>query len=164
MVINPIVGVYIPIIRIPIKDVMTISNIATFDHGTCDPSNLVVKIPSKWFSAFEHSMSGMGRKTPPTLYLPDQKRLTRLKRFCFWCENFESDVLFILKLAQVLPKVSEFSPKILPRHGVSTYLCFELSERGTLQHGGAGLTMGDPSYLPQKMGGQKKSDGSKLHQ
>ena len=34
MVINPIVGVYIPIIRIPIKGGMTISNIATFDHGT----------------------------------------------------------------------------------------------------------------------------------
>ena len=31
---NPIVGVYIPIIRIPIKGVMTIPNIATFDHGT----------------------------------------------------------------------------------------------------------------------------------
>ena len=34
MVINPLVGVYIPIIRIPIKGGMTISNIATFDHGT----------------------------------------------------------------------------------------------------------------------------------
>ena len=34
MVINPIVGVYIPIIRIPIKGRMTIPNIATFDHGT----------------------------------------------------------------------------------------------------------------------------------
>ncbi len=34
MVINPIVGVYIPIIRIPIKGWMTIPNIATFDHGT----------------------------------------------------------------------------------------------------------------------------------
>ncbi len=34
MVINPIVGVYIPIIRIPIKGAMTIPNIATFDHGT----------------------------------------------------------------------------------------------------------------------------------
>ncbi len=33
MVINPIVGVYIPIIRIPIKGKMTIPNIATFDHG-----------------------------------------------------------------------------------------------------------------------------------
>ena len=32
--INPIVGVYIPIIRIPIKGGMTILNIATFDHGT----------------------------------------------------------------------------------------------------------------------------------
>ena len=36
MVINPIVGVYIPIIRIPIKGGMTIPNIATFDHGTND--------------------------------------------------------------------------------------------------------------------------------
>ena len=36
MVINPIVGVYIPIIRIPIKGGMTIPNIATFDHGTFD--------------------------------------------------------------------------------------------------------------------------------
>ena len=34
MVINPIVGVYIPFIRIPIKGGMTIPNIATFDHGT----------------------------------------------------------------------------------------------------------------------------------
>ena len=34
MGINPIVGVYIPIIRIPIKGGMTIRNIATFDHGT----------------------------------------------------------------------------------------------------------------------------------
>ena len=34
MVINPIVGVYIPMIRIPIKGGMTIPNIATFDHGT----------------------------------------------------------------------------------------------------------------------------------
>ena len=31
---NPIVGVYIPIIRIPIKGGMTIPNIAPFDHGT----------------------------------------------------------------------------------------------------------------------------------
>ncbi len=90
--------------------------------------------------------------TCPTLYFPDQKRLTQLERFCFWCENFESDVLFILKLAQVLPKVSEFSPKILPRHGVSTCLCFEPSERGTLQHGGAGLTL-----PPQKNGGVEKN-------
>ena len=34
MVINPIVGVYIPIIRIPVKGGMTIPNLATFDHGT----------------------------------------------------------------------------------------------------------------------------------
>ena len=31
---DPIVGVYIPIIRIPIKGGMTIPNIGTFDHGT----------------------------------------------------------------------------------------------------------------------------------
>ena len=37
MVIIPIVGVYIPIIRIPIKGGMTIPNIATFDHGTGEP-------------------------------------------------------------------------------------------------------------------------------
>ena len=36
MVINPIVGVYIPIKRIPLKGEMTIPNIATFDHGTND--------------------------------------------------------------------------------------------------------------------------------
>ena len=34
MVINPIVGVYIPMRRIPIKGGMPIPNIATFDHGT----------------------------------------------------------------------------------------------------------------------------------
>ena len=34
MVINPIVGVYIPIIRIPIKGGMTIPNIGSLDHGT----------------------------------------------------------------------------------------------------------------------------------
>ena len=34
MVINPIVRVYITIIRIPIKGGMTIPNIATLDHGT----------------------------------------------------------------------------------------------------------------------------------
>ena len=39
MVINPIVGVYIPIIRIPIKGGMTIPSIATFDHGTYDKTN-----------------------------------------------------------------------------------------------------------------------------
>ena len=39
MVINPIVGVYIPIIRLPIKGGMTIPNIATFDHGTYNPTN-----------------------------------------------------------------------------------------------------------------------------
>ena len=41
MVINPIVGVYIPIIRILIKSGMTIPNIATFDHGTYEKFNRV---------------------------------------------------------------------------------------------------------------------------
>ena len=36
MVINPIIGFYLPIIRIPIKGGMTIPNIAAFDHGTDD--------------------------------------------------------------------------------------------------------------------------------
>ena len=44
MVINPIVGVYIPIIRIPIKGGMTIPNIATFDHATYKPLP-----PQKWY-------------------------------------------------------------------------------------------------------------------
>ena len=45
--INPLVGVYIPIIRIPIKGGMTIPNIATFDHGTygCQPKNRGGKPP-----------------------------------------------------------------------------------------------------------------------
>ena len=41
MVINPIVGVYIPIIRIPIKGVMTIPNISTFDRGTNFPRQIL---------------------------------------------------------------------------------------------------------------------------
>ena len=44
MVINPIVGVYIPIIRIPIKGGMTIPNIATFDHGTYVFIDLIIYI------------------------------------------------------------------------------------------------------------------------
>ncbi len=39
---NPIVGVYIPIIRIPIEGGMTIPNIATFDHGTFEKTHLAV--------------------------------------------------------------------------------------------------------------------------
>ena len=59
MVINPIVGVYIPIIRFPIKGVMTIPNIATFDHGTNTSSGLVfrylfgVQIPSSQEAALD---------------------------------------------------------------------------------------------------------------
>ena len=40
MVINPIAGVYIPIIRIPIEGGMTIPNIVTFDHGTYEQNHL----------------------------------------------------------------------------------------------------------------------------
>ena len=39
--INPIVGVYIPIVRIPIKGGMTIPNITTFDHGTNGDSMVI---------------------------------------------------------------------------------------------------------------------------
>ena len=45
MVINPIVGIYIPIIRIPIKGGMTIPNIAIFDHGTCE--DMILFKPSR---------------------------------------------------------------------------------------------------------------------
>ena len=59
MVINPIVGVYIPIIRIPIKGGMTIPNIATFDHGTCvyTVDGLFSKNPSRHGTALELSLS-----------------------------------------------------------------------------------------------------------
>ena len=65
MVINPIVGVYIPILRIPIKGgIISIPNIATFDHGTyahmyversmCDTkSQLGPKIESHEFCSSE---------------------------------------------------------------------------------------------------------------
>ena len=43
---NPIIGVYIPIIRIPIKGGMTIPNIATFDHGTYYLGEYVLLFPS----------------------------------------------------------------------------------------------------------------------
>ena len=45
MVINPIVGVYIPIIRIPIKGGMTIPNIRSFDCGTCSFQILHAEVP-----------------------------------------------------------------------------------------------------------------------
>ena len=50
MVINPIVGVYIPIIRIPIKGGMTIPNIATFDHGTCVLYSNHFEMANCWWS------------------------------------------------------------------------------------------------------------------
>ena len=46
--INPIVGVYIPIIRIPIKGGMTIPSIATFDHGTCEICDVMVLKFAGW--------------------------------------------------------------------------------------------------------------------
>ena len=51
MVINPIVGVYIPIIRIPIKGGMTIPNIATFDHGTHVLNMFGFENPTVFFNA-----------------------------------------------------------------------------------------------------------------
>ena len=53
MVINPIIGFYIPIIRIPIKGGMTIPNIATFDHGTNVQSEIFFSF-SNWLWDFRH--------------------------------------------------------------------------------------------------------------
>ena len=81
-VINPIVGVYIPITRIPIKGGMTIPNIATFDQGTvlflyshlkilhafysicvCDPVVLIPKLVKIIVVNYEHPTSNTkGRK------------------------------------------------------------------------------------------------------
>ena len=61
MVINPIVGVYIPIIRIPIKGGMTIPNIATFDHDTHGETGVdffqIVRLYPKEFSWFFGGLS-----------------------------------------------------------------------------------------------------------
>ena len=51
MVINPIVGVYIPIIRIPIKGWMTIPNTRSLDPGSYD--------------IFKEKLPQDGKKTPP---------------------------------------------------------------------------------------------------
>ena len=48
------------------------------------------------------------------LFNPNQKRWTQLNPFLVAVTQFENDVFFVPKLAQVLPKVSEFSPKIPP--------------------------------------------------
>ena len=69
MVINPIVGVYIPIIRIPIKGGMTIPNIATFDHGTNEDSRNpqsigVFSVEWRKMKLFS-SMFGSVTTTPP---------------------------------------------------------------------------------------------------
>ena len=53
--INPIVGVYIPIISIPIKGGMTIPNIATFDHGTFEqhePNPVDIPLNPGWLIGF----------------------------------------------------------------------------------------------------------------
>ena len=52
MVINPIIGFYIPIIRIPIKGGMTVPNIATFDHGTNGTSQKETSLPTIHFRGF----------------------------------------------------------------------------------------------------------------
>ena len=64
MVINPIVGVYIPIIRIPIKGGMTIPNIATFDYGTCKNST-----PPKFNSShLKIGLNPIGKACIPTIH------------------------------------------------------------------------------------------------
>ena len=77
MVINPIVGVYIPIIRIPIKGRMTIPNIATFDRGTYEESIGAKRsemqsmrhrgLRSFWWQTLCHNWSTNppGPRTPP---------------------------------------------------------------------------------------------------
>ena len=64
--INPIVGVYIPIIRIPIKGGMTIPNIATFDHGTCVfLVGLTYLVDLAWFMrSTSIPMKGDGKNVP----------------------------------------------------------------------------------------------------
>ena len=63
MVINPIVGVYIPIIRIPIQGGMTIPNIATFDYGTQAQHAELVKLLLKKRASPELSDSKVGLMT-----------------------------------------------------------------------------------------------------
>ena len=58
MVINPIVGVYIPTVRIPIKRGMTIPNMATFDHGTHEGLEDDVPFQSGWFQVPAVGFSG----------------------------------------------------------------------------------------------------------
>ncbi len=52
MVINPIVGIYIPIITIPIEGEMTIPNIGSLDPGThgyrVPTSGTYIRIPRLW--------------------------------------------------------------------------------------------------------------------
>ena len=62
MVINPIIGFYIPIIRISIKGGMTIPNIATFDHGTHDHYDHWKTPLSLWLCFWSiHSQENTGR-------------------------------------------------------------------------------------------------------
>ena len=63
MVINPIIGFYIPIMRIPIKGGMTIPNIATFDHGTHGNGNSKIVALGRCFSFFL-----LGRFNQPLIF------------------------------------------------------------------------------------------------
>ena len=73
--INPIVGLYIPIIRIPIKGGMTIPNIATFDHGTYEFNNrsktfnflVSLEIITQQKTKVSHSFSDFSGWQPQTL-------------------------------------------------------------------------------------------------
>ena len=67
MVINPILGVYMPIIRIPIKGGMTIPNIATFDPGT--HMTLCRKFQNSHVIVHTHCSRQLSRiNTPPSPY------------------------------------------------------------------------------------------------
>lgn len=132
----------------------------------CDPSNLVVKIiPSKLFSAFEHSMFGMGRKTPSTLYLPNPllprpKKVDTARALLFLVWKFWKRCVIHFKVgpsaSQSLRIFSEDSPSPW-RFDMSLLWAFWTWHSPTWRRW-FDLTS------PKKWGGWKKSDGFKLHQ
>ena len=71
MVINPIVGVYISIIRIPIKGGRSpIPNIATFDHGTFDDGEaMLLLLANVLMQALFIGTPWHGKPTMPWVWL-----------------------------------------------------------------------------------------------
>lgn len=110
--------------------------------------------------------------SPPVtspLFNPNQKRWTQLNPLSCCChKNLRNDVFFVPKLAQVLPKVSEFFSEDCPlamafRHVVALSLlnvAFSSDMEGFhgFEDGRIHLTS------PKKQGAHKNPDGLKLHQ